>query len=116
MELIDEIHGIKIVEDSKSTSAQSLAAALHSHGNSKNILLIAGGSDKGDDFSELGSLFARRVKKVACIGATKKLFSDLAKQNNIEFAGSLFEDGCLTDMQIAYWITHLRTLTENTEQ
>lgn len=85
MELIDEIHGIKIVEDSKSTSAQSLAAALHSHGNSKNILLIAGGSDKGDDFSELGSLFARRVKKVACIGATKKFFSDLAKQNNIEF-------------------------------
>ncbi|WP_428771545.1 hypothetical protein V1L52_05820 [Treponema sp. HNW] len=38
------------------------------------------------------------------------------KQKNIEFAGSFFEDGRLTDMQIAYWITHLRTLTENTEQ
>ena len=85
LELIDEIDGIKIVEDSKSTSAQSLAAALHSYGDSKNILLIAGGSDKGDDFSDLSEIFARRVKKIACIGATKKKFADLAAKNNIEF-------------------------------
>lgn len=34
-------------------------------------------------------------------------------QKNIEFAGAFFEDGFLTDMQIAYWITQLRVLTEN---
>lgn len=45
--------GICYVDDSKSTSSQSLMAALSSFGEEKNILLIAGGSDKGDRFEYL---------------------------------------------------------------
>lgn len=33
-------------------------------------------------------------------------------QNDIDFLGTAFEGSCLTDMQIAYWISHLRTLRE----
>lgn len=85
LELIAEKNGVKIVEDSKSTSAQSLEAALGSYGNEKNILLIAGGSDKGDSFAHLEAIFAKRVKKVACIGATKTHFANLAKKTRIEY-------------------------------
>ena len=33
-------------------------------------------------------------------------------QNNTDFVGTFFEGGCLTDMQIAYWISRLGILTE----
>lgn len=71
------------VDDSKSTSAQSLWAALTSFWDTKNILLIAWWSDKGDDFSELVPLFKKRVKAVACIGQTKELFIQIAQKTSI---------------------------------
>lgn len=46
LEKIGEKNGIIFVEDSKSTSSQSLEAALGSYGETKNLLLIVGGSDK----------------------------------------------------------------------
>lgn len=46
LESLGYIRGILCVDDSKSTSAQSLEAALGAFGYKKNILLIAGGSDK----------------------------------------------------------------------
>ena len=46
LEKISEKDGIIFVEDSKSTSSQSLEAALGSYGDTRNLLLIVGGSDK----------------------------------------------------------------------
>ena len=46
LEKIGQKNGIIFVEDSKSTSAQSLEAALGSYGEEKNLLIIVGGSDK----------------------------------------------------------------------
>ncbi|MBX9808946.1 hypothetical protein K2X92_00975, partial [Candidatus Gracilibacteria bacterium] len=80
--------GIIIVEDSKSTSSQSLAAALGSFGNTKNLLLIVGGSDKGDSFEYLESLFVSRVKAIVSIGATKEQFIQIAKNSNIPYIGT----------------------------
>lgn len=88
LEFIGEKNGVKIIDDSKSTSAQSLSAALGSFGAEKNILLIAGGSDKGDSFFPLSSLFHERVKAVACIGATKKQFSEIAKKESVPYIES----------------------------
>lgn len=76
---------VTVIEDSKSTSSQSLAAALSSFGNEKNILLIAGGSDKGDSFDGLAPAFRARIKRVACMGATKSHFMSLAERVNIPF-------------------------------
>ncbi len=42
LEVIGEKNGITFVEDSKSTSSQSLEAALSSFGDTKNLLLIVG--------------------------------------------------------------------------
>lgn len=46
IEVIAEKNDVIFVDDSKSTSAQSLEAALGAFGMEKNIFLIAGGSDK----------------------------------------------------------------------
>ncbi len=80
LELITIKWGIQIVEDSKSTSAQSLSAALGSYGDTRNLLLIVGWSDKWDIFASLAPMIAKRVKAMACIGATKQAFSSIAVQ------------------------------------
>lgn len=76
---------VLVIEDSKSTSSQSLAAALGSFGAEKNLLLIVGWSDKWDSFEHLSDQIAKRVKKMACIGATKEKFIEIARKNNIEY-------------------------------
>ncbi|MDD2693505.1 MAG: UDP-N-acetylmuramoyl-L-alanine--D-glutamate ligase [Candidatus Gracilibacteria bacterium] len=85
LEKIGEKNGIIFVEDSKSTSSQSLEAALGSYGETKNLLLIVGGSDKGDSFGHLAPKFHERVKAMACIGATKEQFIHIAEQENIPY-------------------------------
>ncbi len=85
LELIATKGWIQVVEDSKSTSAQSLAAALGSYGNTRNLLLIVGWSDKWDSFASLAPVFATRVQAVACIGATKQQFIDIAEQEDIPY-------------------------------
>jgi UDP-N-acetylmuramoylalanine-D-glutamate ligase len=62
-----------------------LAAALGSFGNTKNLLLIVGGSDKGDSFFHLNTLFSSRVAAMVCIGATKEQFVDIAKTTKIDY-------------------------------
>ena len=85
LEKIWEKNGIVFVEDSKSTSSQSLEAALSSYGSEKNLLLIVGGSDKGDSFFHLAPRFWQRVKAMVCIWATKEKFVLVADQENIEY-------------------------------
>ncbi len=85
LQKIGEKKGIIFVEDSKSTSSQSLEAALGSYGTTKNLLLIVGWSDKGDSFEYLGEKMQARVKSLVCIGETKGQFISLAQANNIHF-------------------------------
>ncbi len=94
LELIATKWGIQIVEDSKSTSAQSLSAALGSYGDTRNLLLIVGWSDKWDIFASLAPLIAKRVKAMVCIGATKSAFIDIATQANIPYISTdILADG-----------------------
>lgn len=85
LEKIGEKDGCLFIEDSKSTSSQSLEAALGSYGNTKNLLLIVGWSDKGDTFWYLSDLLFARVKALVCIGATKDHFIAIAQERNIPF-------------------------------
>jgi len=78
-------NGIIFVEDSKSTSSQSLEAALGSYGNTKNLLLIVWGSDKWDSFFHLSDIFKKRVKAMVAIGATKDQFISIALEKNLPY-------------------------------
>jgi len=53
LELLREIKGVKYYNDTTSTTPEATMAALRALGKNKNIILIAGGSDKGLDFQKL---------------------------------------------------------------
>lgn len=78
LEYVDTINGVKYINDSKATNVNSCWYALESV--SKNIILILGGKDKGNDYTEIEPLVRDKVKAIVCMGKdnTKLLdfFSD----------------------------------------
>ena len=71
-EKVAEIRGIKFINDSKATNPDSLKKALESF---DRIVLIAGGSDKGLDFTHLKPLVKEKVKAAVLVGETADLLS-----------------------------------------
>ena len=84
LEFITEKNRIQFVDDSKSTSAQSLIAALGSFEDRK-ICLIAGGSDKWDTFEYLGPILAKKVKHAELIGATREILGKICEQYGVSY-------------------------------
>ncbi len=66
LEFVAEKGGVKFINDSKATTVESLAVALQSFG--EPIVLIAGGKDKGSDFTKLNDLIREHVKALVLIG------------------------------------------------
>jgi UDP-N-acetylmuramoylalanine--D-glutamate ligase len=73
-ELVAEIKGVKFVNDSKATNVDAVQKALLTVGDAEraNVWLIAGGKDKGFDYSEIGPVLAKRVKGAFLIGETRE--------------------------------------------
>ncbi len=71
-ELVAEINGVRFVNDSKAANAAALRMALQASGpgvgGEPNVWLIAGGSDEGVDFHDLGPSLSRCVKRAFLIG------------------------------------------------
>ncbi len=90
LEHVMTYHGVRYVNDSKSTTIASLRWAL-SHVDTE-IVLIAGGKFKGGDFRELRNLARQKVKFLIAIGEAQSLLHD-AFQDMIPVyaAGSLEE-------------------------
>jgi len=72
MEHVATIRGVEIYNDSKSTTPNSLRAALESFPD-HSVLLIAGGKDKGADFYPLREVVSRKVKLALLIGETREM-------------------------------------------
>lgn len=66
IEQITEIGGVNFYNDSKATNVEATYAALMSF--KKPIIWIAGGKDKGNDYTALQSLVKVRVKAIICLG------------------------------------------------
>lgn len=66
LEFVDEIDGVKYINDSKATNVNSCWYALESM--PKNTILILGGKDKGNDYSEIEPLVREKVKAIVCMG------------------------------------------------
>jgi UDP-N-acetylmuramoylalanine--D-glutamate ligase len=74
LEEIATLSGVKFVNDSKATNVESVWYALQSV--KEPIILIAGGRDKGGDFTKLRELVKNRVKALILIGEAKEKMSD----------------------------------------
>jgi UDP-N-acetylmuramoylalanine--D-glutamate ligase len=73
-----KVHGIEFINDSKATNVNSTWYALESM--HKPVVWIAGGVDKGNDYSMLRSLVDDKVKAIVCLGKNnakiKEAFGD----------------------------------------
>ncbi len=84
------IDGVRFIDDSKATNIGALQAALA--GCEEPVVLIAGGRDKGGDYTLLREVVARRVKRMVLIGeAGGVMRTALSPVVECESAGSMEE-------------------------
>jgi UDP-N-acetylmuramoylalanine--D-glutamate ligase len=78
LEFVSRIHGIDFINDSKATNVNSAWYALET--TEAPVIWIAGGVDKGNDYTKLEELVKQKVKAIICLGIdnTKiiELFAD----------------------------------------
>lgn len=77
LEYVAEIHGITFINDSKATNVNSAWFALESVKG--KIIWIAGGLDKGNDYSPLFSMVQSKVKAIVCLGADNTILKKTFK-------------------------------------
>src|SRR5207249_12002796 len=65
-EFVREVNGVAYVNDSKATNLDAVEKALRAQ--TKPVILIAGGKDKGFSFDALRSLVKEKVKLTVLIG------------------------------------------------
>ncbi len=90
LEKVRELEDILYINDSKATTPDSTIQALNAF-HSK-IILIAGGSSKNNDFTELARLFPDKLRKLVVIGETAAEIANSAIDqgfNNVVFASTL---------------------------
>ncbi|MDE5887131.1 MAG: UDP-N-acetylmuramoyl-L-alanine--D-glutamate ligase [Muribaculaceae bacterium] len=66
LEYVATVDGVRYVNDSKATNVNSTWYALESM--TTPTILILGGKDKGNDYTEIESLVAEKVKAIVCMG------------------------------------------------
>jgi len=66
LQLVDEINGVKYINDSKGTNPDASIKAVEAY--SEPIILILGGKNKGSDFSDFARFISTRVKEVIVLG------------------------------------------------
>ena len=78
LEFVREIDGVKYYNDSIETSPASTIAGLNAF--DENIILLAGGSDKGLDYKEIGEVIAKKVGTLILTGPTAQKIEEATKQ------------------------------------
>lgn len=66
LEYVATVNGVRYINDSKATNVNSCWYALESM--PQNTVLILGGKDKGNDYSEIEPLVLKKVKAIVCMG------------------------------------------------
>lgn len=78
LEFVRNFEGVDYINDSKATNVDSAWYALECQ--TKPIVWIAGGTDKGNDYSTLDVLVKQKVKALVCLGVDNaKLISSFSK-------------------------------------
>ena len=94
IEFVQEINGISFYNDSKATNIDALLKSLQSF--PQNIILIAGGREKGGDYRVLQEEIKKKVKLLIAIGETQEKFCNLF--------GLVTSTGCATTLEEAVQI------------
>ena len=92
IELCCEKNGVRFVNDSKGTNTDAAIKAIEAM--KENIILIAGGYDKGSTYEEFINVFPGRVKELILLGKTApkiKAAAEAAGFMNITMAADMEE-------------------------
>jgi len=70
LEFVADIDGVRYINDSKATNVNSCWYALESmpRKDASSVVLILGGKDKGNDYTEIEPLVREKVKAIVCMG------------------------------------------------
>ena len=68
LEYVADIDGVRWINDSKATNVNSCWYALEAMPSTKSTVLILGGKDKGNDYSEILPLVKKKVKAIVAMG------------------------------------------------
>lgn len=74
LEYVATVDGVRYVNDSKATNVNSTWYALESM--TTPTVLILGGKDKGNDYTEIEPLVTEKVKAIVCMGADNSKLLD----------------------------------------
>ncbi|NCC71993.1 MAG: UDP-N-acetylmuramoyl-L-alanine--D-glutamate ligase [Sphingobacteriia bacterium] len=95
LEYVATIRKIEFINDSKATNVNSTWWALENA--QKPVIWIAGGQDKGNDYSILAPIVAEKVKAIVCIGVdNSKIIRSLAKHTGVCIETSSMEEAVQT--------------------
>ena len=100
MEVFEEFSGVRFINDSKATNVNAAYFALESV--KRPVIWIAGGVDKGNDYSALMPLVREKVKVILCIGVdNQKIVDTFGKVVSEIHELSTFEDTVALAMRFA---------------
>jgi UDP-N-acetylmuramoylalanine--D-glutamate ligase len=100
MEVFEEFSGVRFINDSKATNVNATYFALESV--KRPVIWIAGGVDKGNDYSALMPLVREKVKVILCIGVdNQKIVDTFGKVVSEIHELSTFEDTVALAMRFA---------------
>ncbi|TAH24933.1 MAG: UDP-N-acetylmuramoyl-L-alanine--D-glutamate ligase [Cytophagales bacterium] len=90
LELVRNYEGVQYINDSKATNVDSVYYALDSM--KTPVILIAGGVDKGNDYTHIEALIVEKVKAIVCMGVdNSKLFHAFEGKVKLVSTHSLYE-------------------------
>lgn len=100
LEKVLKIQNVQYINDSKATNVNSVFFALDSI--STPLVWIAGGVDKGNDYSELMPLVREKVKAIICLGVdNQKLIETFGNVVEIMVETQSMEDAVKISSRIA---------------
>ncbi|HHX77964.1 MAG TPA: UDP-N-acetylmuramoyl-L-alanine--D-glutamate ligase [Firmicutes bacterium] len=92
LEFVREIKGVKYINDSKGTNPEATVKALEAY--REPIILLAGGMDRGSDFSQFAEQVKNKVRHLFLLGETREAIAAAltrAGYHDFTLVGSLQE-------------------------
>ncbi len=100
LEWVADVHGIEFINDSKATTVNAAWYAMESI--NKPVVWIAGGVDKGNDYSLLLDLVRTKVKAIVCLGIdNRKIHEAFSRSTDLIINTESMEDAVKTAYRLS---------------
>lgn len=101
LEFVTEVDGVQYINDSKATNPDAVIKALEAFPNP--LILIAGGKNKGYDFTELAAKIKERVKALVLVGQAEPEIREAVEKTGFKniHSAATFEEAVITASSLA---------------